>query len=65
MRNLLLRHSGEGRNPVCQITPRSGQSRILCVDPLRGAFSITWIPAYAGMTIAENAYVMNYGKINK
>jgi len=51
-RNLLLRHSGEGRNPACQITPRSGQSRILGVLSLREVLSIVWIPAFAGMTAA-------------
>jgi len=30
-------------------TPRSGQN--LNVDPLRGSFSINWIPACAGMTV--------------
>jgi len=63
MQNLPLRHSGEGRNPAYQITPRIGQSHILGAVPLREGLSIVWIPAFAGMTAAENACVMNYAKL--
>ncbi len=43
------RHSGEGRNPVLENTPRSGQN--LVVVPLAREISIGWIPAFAGMTV--------------
>ena len=60
-----LRHSGEGRNPARQIIPRSGQSHILGVVPLRGVMSTIWIPAFAGMTKWEVSYdVTNYGNLN-
>ncbi len=42
------RHSGEGRNPVNKNTPRSGLN--LGAVPLAWNISITWIPAFAGMT---------------
>jgi hypothetical protein len=54
MRNPLLRHSGEGRNPACPIAPRSGQSRNYFIVPLRGVLSFDWIPAFSGMTAAED-----------
>jgi len=44
----LGRHSGEGRNPAMKHIPRRGLH--LDIDPLRGDFSINWIPAFAGMT---------------
>ena len=34
MKNSPLRHSGGGRNPACHKVPRSGQGRIVGVDPL-------------------------------
>jgi hypothetical protein len=43
------RHSGAGRNPVQQNTPRSGQ--IIGLVLLRKIFLINWIPACAGMTV--------------
>ena len=54
-----------GRNPACQIIPRSGQIHILGVVPLRGVMSTIWIPAFAGMTKWEVSYdVTNYGNLN-
>lgn len=64
-RNLLPRHSGEGRNPACQILPRSGQSLNGAVVPRGGAMSSAWIPAFAAMTVVLKFCVMNYEKINK
>jgi hypothetical protein len=36
----IIRHSGEGRNPACLITPRSGQSLALVVVPLMEPLTI-------------------------
>ncbi|MDD5058207.1 MAG: hypothetical protein PHQ60_10060 [Sideroxydans sp.] len=47
--NPLGRHSGEGRNPAKEITLRSRQNQDFV--PLRGHFLISWIPAFAGMTL--------------
>jgi hypothetical protein len=44
------RHTGAGRHPVKEHIPRSGQN-YFGIDPLRGDFSINWIPACAGMTV--------------
>jgi hypothetical protein len=46
--NPLARHSRAGGNPARTNIPRSGQNHN--VDPLRGDYSTTWIPACAGMT---------------
>ena len=46
------------------IVPRSGQGRFLIVVTLRVYLIITWIPAFAGMTAAIYASVMNYVKLN-
>jgi hypothetical protein len=42
------RHSGEGRNPARQINREADKATML--THLRGKFSISWIPAFAGMT---------------
>ena len=50
VQNQKSRHSGAGRNPVGHMVPRSGQSRMLGLAPLRGGLIFAWIPACAGMT---------------
>jgi len=57
--NQRTRHSGAGRNPARHTAPRSGQSRVSGLAPLRGRLIIAWIPACAGMTVAIYASVMN------
>jgi hypothetical protein len=57
-RNLLPRHSGEGRNPAVLF------NMLLAFVPRCGSLFSDWIPAFAGMTVVHKFCVMNYGKIN-
>jgi hypothetical protein len=57
-RNLLLRHSGAGRNPAGLFN-----KHLACV-PRCGSLFSDWIPACAGMTVVHKFCVMNYGKLN-
>jgi hypothetical protein len=63
--NLPPRHSGEGRNPACHKSSRSGQSVFGVLSHCVGMLSVVWIPAFAGMTAAVKVSVMNYIKLNK
>jgi hypothetical protein len=57
-RNLLPRHSGEGRNPAGLF------NMLLAFVPRCVSLFSDWIPAFAGMTVVHKFCVMNYGKTN-